>query len=90
MAYSDQSTAKSLQEQLISARATWQRKVWELEGQVRDLKAELEEVKGRNGDEYCDTCGRGKKLPPASSGGGVVNRPRARTATSTRFGHPLP
>ncbi|KAF8912994.1 hypothetical protein CPB84DRAFT_1760087 [Gymnopilus junonius] len=91
MASGDESTVKSLQEQLVSARTTWQRQIWELEGQVRDLKAELEEVKGRNGgDEYCDTCGRGKKPLPASSGGSVVNRPRARTATSTRFGHPLP
>ena len=86
----DQAAVKALQEQLVSAKAAWQKQIWELEGQVRDLKAELAEVKGGNSDEYCDACGRGKKPSPPPSIGGVVNRPRARTATSTRFGHPLP
>ncbi|KAF8973880.1 hypothetical protein BDZ97DRAFT_1751829 [Flammula alnicola] len=89
----DQSAVKTLQEQLITAKKAWQRHIWELEGQIRDLKTELEETKGKYGDDYCSTCGRGKKAEvPISTpvGGGVVNRPRARTGTSSRFGNALP
>lgn len=85
----EQLTIKSLQKQLASSKVSMQRQIWELEGQVRDLQAELEDMKGKHGDEYCNACGRGKKLvalPLAASGGGVVNRPRARTGTSSRFG----
>ncbi|KAF5311853.1 hypothetical protein D9619_003138 [Psilocybe cf. subviscida] len=85
----DQLTVKGLQKQLASSKVAMQRQIWELEGQVRDLQAELEDTKGKYGDQHCNACGRGKKfvaLPPAASGGGVVNRPRARTGTSSRFG----
>ena len=92
----DQPIVKGLQEQLqsaIMAKKAWQRQIWELEGQVRDLKAELEESKSKYIDSYCPSCGRGKKQEaPISSpiGGSVVNRPRARTGTSSRFGNALP
>ncbi|KAJ7654963.1 hypothetical protein DFH06DRAFT_1132935 [Mycena polygramma] len=86
----DQSTlVQALQEQLATAKKAWQRHIWELEGQVRDLKAEVDGLRA-NGDTYCDACGRGR--PPTAPRdhkaftGGVVNRPRARTGTSARFG----
>ena len=95
----DQSSViRTLQEQIVTARKTWQHQLWELEGQVRDLKAELDELRASDGgQEYCATCGRGT---PAASGaglrledlkkagvkvGGVVNRPRARTGVGSRF-----
>ncbi|KAF9569893.1 hypothetical protein CPC08DRAFT_745725 [Agrocybe pediades] len=80
-------------EQMSSARKAWQLQIWELQGQVRDLKAELQETKDKyEGDKYCQACGRGtKKSPiPVPSGGSVVNRPRARTGTSSRFTKALP
>ncbi|KAF9475622.1 hypothetical protein BDN70DRAFT_935726 [Pholiota conissans] len=70
-----------------------QRQIWDLEGQVRDLKAELEEIKGRHGDKYCSYCGRGNKAPALLNSvpsGSVVNRPRARTGTSSRFTNAMP
>ncbi|KAJ7357221.1 hypothetical protein DFH08DRAFT_688340 [Mycena albidolilacea] len=88
----DQSVlVQALQEQMVSAKKAWQRHIWELEGQVRDLKAEVDGLRAADG-EYCDACGRG---PAKERGGthdhraptgGVVNRPRARTGTSARFG----
>jgi hypothetical protein len=92
----DQSIVKGLQEQLqlaITVKKAWQRQIWELEGQVRDLKAELEESKSKYSDSYCPSCGRGKKQEAPVSApieGSVVNRPRARTGTSSRFGNALP
>jgi hypothetical protein len=88
----DQSVlVQTLQEQMVSAKKAWQRHIWELEGQVRDLKAEVDGLRTADG-EYCHACGRG---PAKERGGthdhraptgGVVNRPRARTGTSARFG----
>lgn len=95
----DQSSViRTLQEQIVAARKAWQHQLWELEGQVRDLKAELEELRvADDGQNYCATCGRGSA---AASGagpriedlrkagvkvGGVVNRPRARTGVGSRF-----
>ncbi|KAJ7783635.1 hypothetical protein DFH07DRAFT_764112 [Mycena maculata] len=93
----DQSAlVQALQEQIGSAKKAWQRHIWELEGQVRDLKAEVDGLRKGDNDVYCDTCGRGR--PAQVRGGstptnaphdhkpGVVNRPRARTGTSSRFG----
>ncbi|KAJ7225659.1 hypothetical protein GGX14DRAFT_421563 [Mycena pura] len=76
---------QALQEQMTSAKKAWQRHVWELEGQVRDLKVELEGLRAAEG-EYCDACGRGKRAVHDHKTTGVVNRPRARTGTSARFG----
>nr|VWO94390.1 Uncharacterized protein [Ganoderma boninense] len=57
----DQSSIiQALQEQILSTRRAWQRQIWELEGQVRDLKAEVEELRAAEGQsEYCAACGRG-------------------------------
>ncbi|KAJ8520120.1 hypothetical protein ONZ45_g3032 [Pleurotus djamor] len=75
---------KALQEQIVSAKQAWQRQIWELEGQVRDLKAEVEELRSTaNEPGYCDSCGRGPAKPVYS---GVINRPRAYTGSSARFG----
>ncbi|KAJ7042377.1 hypothetical protein C8F04DRAFT_993335 [Mycena alexandri] len=99
----DQSAlVQALQEQIVSAKKAWQRHIWELEGQVRDLKAEVDGLRAGEGDAYCEVCGRGRpgqqQLPPRSGSAsatathdhkpfsGVVNRPRARTGTAARFG----
>ena len=61
-----------------------QTQIWELEGQVRDLKEELEKLRD-NGE--CETCGMAKKERRARSksrvGVSVVDRPRPRAATRT-------
>lgn len=93
----DQIVIRALQEQIISAKMAWQRQIWELEGQVRDLKAEVEDLRAAGSDkDHCDFCGQGKHAFDGDSrhhddghepkGHGVVNRPRARTGNSTRFG----
>ncbi|KAL1719576.1 hypothetical protein EV715DRAFT_199109 [Schizophyllum commune] len=86
----DQSAViRALQEQIIGAKKAWQRHVWELEGQVRDLKAEVEELRAAEADaQYCEACGRGKpKEDTSHAKTGVVNRPRARTGiAASRFG----
>lgn len=68
----DQSTViQALQEQIATSRRAWQRQIWELEGQVRDLTAEVEEL--RNVDrmaEYCVACGRGNIGRPSGGGSG--------------------
>ncbi|KAI0673447.1 hypothetical protein C8Q78DRAFT_968742 [Trametes maxima] len=96
----DQSSViQALQEQILTARRAWQRQIWELEGQVRDLKAEVEELRAAEGNtEYCAACGRGSvhrpgvedsrnldELRRAGVKTGVVNRPRARTGVGSRF-----
>lgn len=88
-------TIQQLQEQMKSIRKAWQHQIWELEGQVRDLRAEidgmrLKELRG----ERCILCGRsdehyydiGETSGSAGSRRGVVNRPRAQTGVGTRFG----
>jgi len=91
------SVIQALQEQIVTARRAWQRHIWELEGQVRDLKAEVEELRATE-SEYCSACGRGSIGRPVGDQGsrledlkkagvkvGVVNRPRARTGVVSRF-----
>lgn len=94
------SVIQALQDQILTARRAWQRQVWELEGQVRDLKAEVDDLRaGESAQDYCSSCGRGSIGRPTEEGtaniddlrragvkvGGVVNRPRARTGVGTRF-----
>ncbi|KAI0080266.1 hypothetical protein K474DRAFT_1704820 [Panus rudis PR-1116 ss-1] len=96
----DQSSViQALQEQIVNARRAWQRQIWELEGQVRDLKAEVDGLRSaEEAKEYCPTCGRGavsnqqdvslddlKKAGVSVRAHGVVNRPRARTGVGSRF-----
>ncbi|KZT05891.1 uncharacterized protein LAESUDRAFT_204736 [Laetiporus sulphureus 93-53] len=90
---------QALEEQILVARRAWQRQIWELEGQVRDLKAEVDELRAaESASPYCSTCGRGnigrpggdsndciEDLKKAGVKVGVVNRPRARTGISSRF-----
>ncbi|KAL1951060.1 hypothetical protein VTO73DRAFT_209 [Trametes versicolor] len=102
IAQDDQSSViQALQEQILTARRAWQRQIWELEGQVRDLKAEVEELRAVEGSaDYCASCGRGggggrrpggddgrnvEELRRAGVKTGVVNRPRARTGVGSRF-----
>ncbi|KZT30685.1 hypothetical protein NEOLEDRAFT_1237898 [Neolentinus lepideus HHB14362 ss-1] len=88
----DQSAViQALQDQIISARKGWQMQIWELEGQVRELKTELEQLRATgSGSGYCDVCGRGSGTPAErqDDGGrtGVINRPRAPTSSGGRFG----
>jgi hypothetical protein len=97
----DQSAVvQALQDQIVSAKIAWQRQIWELEGQVRDLKVEVDDLRAAgNDEEHCEVCGRGKRLLVMNGehqhGDGieskisVVNRPRARTGgggSSSRFG----
>lgn len=96
----DQSSViQALQEQIMTAKKAWQRQIWELEGQVRDLKAEVDTLRAsEHSQEYCSACGRGSTGRPhddfhldvndttiGRKAGGVVNRPRARTGVGSRF-----
>ncbi|KAG1825797.1 uncharacterized protein BJ212DRAFT_1316217 [Suillus subaureus] len=83
---------KALQEQMIAAKNAWQRQVWELQGQVRDLRAGIEDLHAVDEDKgYCEHCGRGgpREEREASNAGtkktGVVDRPRGRTGDTSRF-----
>ncbi|KAJ7596928.1 hypothetical protein C8J56DRAFT_301491 [Mycena floridula] len=86
----DQSSViRTLQEQIVSAKKAWQRHIWELEGQVRDLKSEVEELRAGDSGDYCETCGRGEQHSAIDSRPvSVVNRPRPKigTSISSRFG----
>jgi len=97
----DQSSViNALKEQVLTAKLAWQRRIWELEGQVKDLKIEVDELRAKgNTAGYCDVCGRGQSLPDAvgshhlhlkdtheERSGSVIHRPRARTGNSSRFG----
>ncbi|KAK1228614.1 hypothetical protein PQX77_008208 [Marasmius sp. AFHP31] len=88
----DQSVAiRRLQEQISRAQIVHQQQIWELEGQVRDLKAELETVRNKSAADkdapYCDRCGRRDQTDGPNHLTSVVNRPRARTGTGqSRFG----
>lgn len=87
---------QALQDQISTSRKAWQRQIWELEGQVRDLRAEVDELRTKEASgENCAVCGRGVvRVDDISSGSdsgqdsrtGIVNRPRARTGVGTRFG----
>ena len=84
------SVIQALQSQISSSRKAWQLEIWDLEGQVKDLKAELEDLRASE-KEYCDTCGRGRRSGDVylsregARSVGIVNRPRARTGTVSRF-----
>ncbi len=90
----DQSSViQALQDQITSAKKAWQRHIWELEGQIRDLKEEVETLRAGDKEDYCSSCGRGQASSDHSTSSGetkplsVVNRPRARTGTGqSRFG----
>jgi hypothetical protein len=79
---------QSLQNQIASNKRAWQLEVWDLEGQVRDLKAEIGELRAVE-QEYCETCGRGKRPLERqdSKKSSIVHRPRARVGNSARFGN---
>lgn len=84
------SVVRSLQEELAAAKKVWQLRISELEGQVRDLKVIVEELKGSDNKNCCQSCGRTTVLGAAPHSESVVNRPRARTGTSSRFTNALP
>ena len=83
------SVVRSLQEELAAAKKAWQLRICELEGQVRDLKATVEELKGSDNKGYCQSCGKFTVAAPPRSES-VVHRPRARTGMSSRFTNALP
>lgn len=87
---------QQLQEQMKSTRKAWQHQIWELEGQVRDLRAEIDELRLKElRGERCLLCGRTDEPDrcageassrSTASRPGVVDRPRARLGVgSTRF-----
>lgn len=84
---SEASTVKILQEHLDSTNKMWQKRVWELERQITQLKNEVAELKKGETDEKV------KPLlqPPhqhqtsVENVRGILNRPRARTGGSSRF-----
>ena len=87
---------RAIREQMDLARKEWQRQLLELEGQVRDLKNEVDELRANEAaQEYCSACGRGGSVTTmrmeelrnagVKVGGGIVNRPRARTGVGSRF-----
>lgn len=84
------SVVRSLQEELATAKEAWQLRIGKLEGQVRDLKATVEELKSSDIKDCCQSCGRTTiaTAPPRLES--VVHRPRARTGTSSRFTNALP
>jgi len=84
---SQSEVVRALQAQIFGAKQAWQRTIWELEGQVRDLKAEIEELKhADNGGDYCGVCGRGhRRTTREDLKAGIVHRPRAYTAMSSRL-----
>jgi hypothetical protein len=58
------SVIQALQAQIATSRKAWQRQIWELEGQLRDLRAEMEEMRAREATatfpgagEVCAFCG---------------------------------
>jgi hypothetical protein len=86
---------QQMQEQIKTTRKAWQHQIWELEGQVRDLRAEIDEMRLQEvRGERCILCGRsaepghgaGEASKQEGSRPGVVDRPRARTGVGTRFG----
>jgi len=86
---------QQLQEQIKATRKAWQHQIWELEGQVRDLRAEIDDMRIKEtSGERCLLCGRDGSLERGAqedqrsvvSRPGVVDRPRARTGVGTRFG----
>ena len=75
---------QQLQEQLRSTRKAWQHQIWELEGQVRDLRAEIDEMRLKElRGERCILCGRSDEPDQSVGGHGIVDRPRARTGVGT-------
>ena len=84
------SVVRSLQEELAAAKKAWQLRIWELEKQVQDLKATVEELKVSNNKDYCQSCGGITVAAAAARSESIVHRPRARTGTSSRFTNALP
>ena len=83
---------RALQGQIFGAKEDWQRHTWELENQIRDLKAEIEEMRqAENLGRYCEACGRGRKKSgsvnhhrtPGFPSNGVGHRPRAYTVVNS-------
>jgi hypothetical protein len=86
---------QQLQDQMKSTRKAWQHQIWELEGQVRDLRAEIDGMRMKElRGERCILCGRSDEPDQGAAGDSrstgsrrtVVDRPRARTGVGTRFG----
>ena len=91
---SQQDVISALQAQMFGAKGDWQKHVWELESQIRDLKAEIEEMRQVDSSgRYCEACGRGRKKRgsvshhrtrgPPDNGNGVGNRSRAHTTVNS-------
>lgn len=65
----DATTIRVLQEHLDNTNKMWQKRVWDLESQITELKNEVAELKGAMSEgerPYCNACG-GKALASANS-----------------------
>lgn len=77
-----------LQDQILATRKAWRLQLWELEAQLRELRTELDEVKG----ERCHSCGSAREdaahahghSSGAAAGVSVVDRPRVKTGGGAR------
>ena len=92
-------TIKVLQEHLDNTNKMWQKRVRELENEIKSLKNELAGVKLQKHNGGCEKCGN--KIPPVpplpsksqqhqllkneGGVGRVMNRPRVKTGSSGRF-----
>lgn len=84
---------RALQGQIFGAKGDWQKRIWELESQIRHLKTEIEEMRqAENSGRYCEACGRGRKKGGSvahhrtrvpDNGNGIGNRPRAYTLVNS-------
>ena len=94
----DQSAViKALQAHLASAELAWQTQIQELEGQVRDLKAQLDDLNAAANQDPCEVCGTGLRQNNGLGriqGGiaqqtktSIAHKLRARAGISTRFGN---
>ncbi|KAI0051710.1 hypothetical protein FA95DRAFT_1675738 [Auriscalpium vulgare] len=74
---------QALQEQITSTRKAWQHQIWELEGQVRDLRAEVDDFRAKEATgERCVLCGQtGAPL------GARESRVNSRATTPSSGGH---
>ena len=92
-------TIKVLQEHLDNTNKMWQKRVRELENEIKSLKNELAGVKLQKHNGGCEKCGnKTPPVPPLPSKsqqyqllkneggvGRVMNRPRVKTGSSGRF-----
>ncbi|GJJ08742.1 hypothetical protein Clacol_002961 [Clathrus columnatus] len=83
--HGQEDTIVSLQAQLANMQKNHQRQIWELEGQIKDLKQENETFRNSG---TCESCGRSKRegrlKSDATGPGSIVDRPRPKVGKDAR------